>query len=178
MTSSVYSDYVTLYIKDVYDSSSQGKLVWKIPPDAYYHKDKGLLCKVSLADAALQTSGSGDQNISINYVGSLTGGLNEQVAATAVENFAGTLGILTYNSNINWYSGQSGSEPIKLLTSARPDKIALTFVEGSKVKYDFDLSGGQDGIFVLRFDYFDPIAEKQINYDVSYKPAFPNPKDF
>lgn len=176
MTSSVFSDYVTLYIKDVYDSTTAGKLVWKIPPDAYYYKDKGTLCKVSLADAAIQTDGSGDQNMSINYVGTLTGGINDQEGGNIVESYAGTLGILTYVSGAayNWNIGNSGAEPIKLVTSARPDKISLTFVEGSKNKYNFDLPS-QDGIFVLRFDYFDPIVENKINNDVSYKPAFPEP---
>ena len=178
MTSPVYSDYVTCYIKDVYEETPSG-LVWKIPPDAYYYKDKGTLCKVSLADAVLETDGAGDQNIAINYVGTLTGGLNEQLYTNKIENYAGTLGIFRYISGgaYTWNIGNSGAEPIKLVTAARPDKITLTFVEGNKNYYNFDVQD-QDGVFILRFDYYDEVIENQINYDVSYKAAFPEPNPF
>lgn len=186
MTSLPVADYVTLYKKDCRllpkndGVTPSGIMEWDIPPSAYYYKDRGNMCLVSLADCAIQTDEDGYQNLTINYEGTLTGGLAKagNVTASKINNNVGTLAVGRYfdgsaDAGYIWNFANGGTEPIKLLTAARPSTIRLYVYEGNKNEINFDGANNQDAIFVLRFDYLDPIVENEKNTAVSYKPAFP-----
>ena len=188
MTSLPVADYVTLYKKDCRllpkndNVTPSGIMEWDIPQNAYYYKDRGNMCLVSLADCAIQTDGSGFQNLTINYEGTLTGGLAEQKTTytpSTINNNVGTLAVGRYfdgssDAGYIWNFSNGGTEPIKLLTAARPSTIRLYVYEGNKNEINFDGANNQDAIFVLRFDYLDPIVENEKISAVSYKPAFPS----
>jgi len=184
------ADFVTLYKKDCKllpkndGQTPSGILEWDIPSSAYYYQDRGPLCLVSLADVAVQTdTGVTSQNISINIEGALTGGLaNQGYGASGtnaiVNNNVGCLGIGRLfdggaggsEENNIYHFANGGAEPIKLLFPARPNKIRIYLYEGNKNEFSFVGNNNQDAIFVLRFDYLDPIVENEKNNAVSCKP--------
>ena len=187
MSSLPVADYVTLFRKDAITYPNRtvvsGILEWDIPSDVYYYHDRGPMAAVSLADASINSDGQGGaQGMTIWYEGALTGGVSTAgtVTSSKVSNNAGCIGIGRYGDQDNegdripslYHFNQGGAEPIKLLCSARPNKIRLHFHESDKNLFSWGVNTSQDAVFILRFDYLDQSVENQKNDAASYKPAF------
>jgi len=166
-------DYVTVFFEDGNITSNVGE--WNIPASSYYYQSRGNLVLVSLVDATFDADG--DNNILIAYDNGFNGSVAQVGTADPIANNLAVLGSLVQTSNPNdANNGQyvyQRTEPIKVLTSARPNKIRLTFLKDNK--QDRDVTRGS---VTLKFEYLSPEAEKEINDAVSYVSAFPEPLNF
>ncbi len=179
----VICDYITLWIKDADNNPlsdlQKGRAVWDIPPNAYYYKDRGSVCMMSIVDATL---GGGADNIII-----LTqDGFNASTAQYKREGYYNVnrfdqdvrdLGVLGCFIN-NYAFGETtyetkylSPEVIKVLTPARPRTIKLYFYDENKSIHAMD-SSSEQGCITLKFEYVRPELLQENIYSVENKPAF------
>jgi len=179
----IICDYVTLWFKDADnhpDSDfSDGRAVWDIPPNAYYYKDRGSVCMMSIVDATL------NKNIGDNVVLMTQSGFNSSTAqiygdVNQFDNDTQDLGVLGHfvvnraeGSPAVYETKYLSPEVIKVLTPARPRTIKLFFVDEDKALHNLNNDGGDDnGHITIKFEYVKPeILQKNI-YSVENKPAF------
>ena len=171
-STSYICDYVTVFFEDgVTDNVGE----WNIPPSSYYYQSRGTLALVSIADATFDADGN--NNIIIAYGNGFNGTIAQDGASDLLPNNVSVLGSLVQTSNQNEANDglyvYQRTEPIKVLTSARPSKIQLSFWKDSKAARDVSR-----GSVTLKFEYLSPEAEKDVNQAVSYVPAFPEPTSF
>ena len=171
-STSYICDYVTVFFEDgVTDNIGE----WNIPPSSYYYQSRGTLAVVSIADATFDAEG--DSNILVAYSNAFNGTIAQEGATDVLPNNISVLGSLVQTSNQSESSDglyvYHRTEPIKVLTAARPSKIQLSFWKDRKSARDVS-----NGSITLKFEYLSPEAEKEVNQSVSYVPAFPEPTAF
>tara|TARA_R100000773_G_C4187857_1_gene94923 strand:+ start:49 stop:564 length:516 start_codon:yes stop_codon:yes gene_type:complete len=166
-SSSLICDYITLFFEDA--TISNGVAEWSVPASSYYFQDRGPICLVSLADGIFNPN-TGDDGLIIGYNG-MNGSVAQEGSTDLIKNDVALLGTFQQASNVTMTEGcfvYMRTEPIKLLTQARPNKIRLYFFKAIN-KNEFDVDSG---CVTLKFEYLSPEAVKEINSAVSYTPAF------
>lgn len=177
----IICDYITLWTKDGDEHPesdlSDGRIVWDIPPSAYYFKDRGYVCMMSIVDATLQRI-LGDNVVVMTQQG--FNGSTAQIYGD-VNQFEKDIQDLATLGNIICARGEGQTlastyqapEPIRLLTPARPSKIKLYFVEEDKRMKNLTSDGARDnGHFTIKFEYVKPETLQQNIYSVENTPAF------
>ncbi len=179
----IVCDYVTLWIKDADNNPaskfSDDRAVWDIPPQAYYYKDRGSVCLMSVADVVWEKGGD---NVMIftqsGFNGSCAdagaGVINtETMTQEDYRDFAllGNIVKKIYDNSDDTYRMEynNSHEPIRVLTPARPSQIKLYFVEEQKDHLNIDDS---IGCITLKFEYINPKILQSNIYSTEYKPAF------
>lgn len=173
MNSSYICDYITVFFEDGNISANVGE--WYIPPSSYYYQSRGTLALVSVVDATFDADG--DNNILIAYDNGFNGTVAQVNSTDLVPNNISILGSLIQSVNLSETTDglyhYNRTEPIKVLTAARPNKVKLSFWKDNKQARDVSR-----GSVTLKFEYLSPEAEKEVNQAVSYVPAFPEPTSF
>lgn len=181
MNSSIICDYVTLFIYDAdYNGLSDfanGVAVWDIPEKAFYFKDRGSVCLMSIASASLPPE-YGDNVIIMTQQG--YNGFTTQensVAADLINQDLSVLGSFTnFSSEGTGHFSHEYQKPevIKLLTPAKPRQIRLLFFKDDKTTFDLtsETELEREGHITLKFEYIDPEKLRENNYGVEYKAAF------
>jgi hypothetical protein len=171
-------DYITVFFEDgnITDKGATEVGEWYIPSSAYYYQNRGTMALISIADATYHADDN--QNILIGYDNAFNGTIAQVGSADPLPNNLAILGNLYQTSNAaevaDGLYAYNKTEPIKILTSARPSIIRLHFFKDNKAIRNMD----DRGCITLKFEYLSPEAEKEINQAVSYVPAFPEPKSF
>jgi len=172
-SSSLICDYITVFLEDGKITSNVGE--WDIPASSYYYQTRGLMALVSVADVMFNADG--DSNVLIGFENGMNGSVAQVGSTDLIPNNLSILGNIYQTSNPDVTTdGQfafNKTEPIKVLTSARPSKIRLHFYKDNKNTRDVTR-----GAITLKFEYLSPLAEKEVNDAVSYVPAFPEPTNF
>jgi len=173
-SSSYICDYVTVFFED----GVTGNLgEWSVPTSAYYYQTRGPLGLVSIADATFDAEGT--EQFLIGFENGFNGSIAQVDAPnTLMPNNISIMGSMVQSSNLRNASVAptyvySRTEPIKILTPARPNKIRLSFWREDKQPRNVIR-----GSVTLKFEYLSPEAQKQVNDAVSYVPAFPEPHPF
>ena len=172
----IVCDYVTVFIKDAennpetdYDS---GRCCWNIPYNAYYFKDRGSVCLMSIVDANMS-------KLSEMVVMTQKGFNGTTALVNDMDNDTRDLALLgTFihnefeNSGDHYETEYLAPQKIKLLTPARPSFIKLYFFNINKDSIDFTDGVGAGGHITFKFEYVPPeILENNI-VKQEYLPAF------
>tara|TARA_R100000951_G_scaffold43259_2_gene36391 strand:- start:872 stop:1405 length:534 start_codon:yes stop_codon:yes gene_type:complete len=170
--SSIICDYITVFFEDGNISDGVGE--WDIPASSYYYQDRGTMAQISVADAAFG-NGSG-RNVLIGIDTGFNGTVAQEGSADLIKNNIAMLGTFQMvQEDTNARGGHFyKTEPIKVLTPARPSKIKVYFFNAN-TKEEYDIDGG---CLILKFEYLSPDAEKAVSHLTAYTAAFPEPKDF
>ena len=181
MNSSIICDYVSLFIYDAKENGlsdlANGMAVWDIPEKAFYFKDRGSVCLMSVASATLPSEYGGSV-IMMTQQG--YNGFTTQENSPAADLINQDLSVLGSFTNFSTSAGGHFSheyqqhETIKLLTSTKPRQIKLFFFKDDKTPYDMTLETEteREGHITLKFEYIDPEKLRENNYGVEYKAAF------
>lgn len=124
-------EYITLHKANAVVSNNQ--YTWNIN-DAYYTSTRGAICYVSLVQCCMDTQNN--NQILIKYHGSQN--------SIQTDNQAPIIGTIDKQN----FSGLQSAEPVKLLVSARPNKITL-----QTNNLDNSSFVPTDAVFVLKFEY-------------------------
>jgi hypothetical protein len=138
-------DYVTLFLNDAVVSANATLFTWSIPA-TYYSNQRSRVCSVSVVSANIITDVE-LKTIILDYV---NGGFNTYSSSNG-RHIVAHLGVSDFTNKI--FETSHRSEPINLLTNARPDKIQLKFfngLNGSLNEDDLDF-----GCITLAFTYYD-----------------------
>lgn len=176
---SIICDYVSLFIEDGADTANgadtgNGLFVWNIPKTAYYFKDRGSVCLMSIADATLPREIG--ENVTVMTKQGFNG-MVSQVDSTDADKINGDLAVLgsfmnnSYSEAGVFETKYQSPEVIKLLTPAKPTKIALQFFTEEKDAKDMNLLKSE-GHVTIKFEYFNPERLNNVIYSQEYKPAF------
>ncbi len=183
MNSSIICDYVTLFMTDAEENGlsdyANGVAVWDIPESAFYFKDRGSVCLMSIASASLPAEWS--ENVII-MTQQAKNGFTTQENSTAANRINDDLSVLGSFVNFTatglnqYYTQYQSPQPIKVLTDAKPRQIRLMFFKDNKRA--FDISAGEaemedEGHITLKFEYVNPEKLQDNIYSTEYKPAFP-----
>ncbi len=185
MNSSIICDYVTVFICDAYENGlsdfANGVCVWDIPESAYYFKDRGSVCLMSIVDATLPQD-IGEDIVVMTQQGRNGFTTQENSAAADIINAdLAVLGSFTNSTNESgaYFSKFNTPQLIKLQTSAKPRRIRLVLFTDDKDTKDISSAAlRKEGHFTIKFEYIDPEVNQKTNYSVEYKPAFPDIKSF
>jgi hypothetical protein len=172
-TSSLICDYITLFFED--GNVTNGVAEWEIPTASYYYQTRGQMAVMSIADAVFNPN-AGDDSILIATDSGFNGSVAQEGSADLIKNNLSVLGSFQQVGNTTMTEGIFAyfkTEPVKILTPARPNKIRLYFFKATN-KNEFDIA---TGCVTIKFEYLSPEAEKEINDAVSYIPAFPEPSN-
>ena len=177
---SIICDYVTLFIDDgantIGADTANGLFVWNIPNKAYYFKDRGSVCLMSIADAMLPRE-VGENLVVMTQQG--FNGMVSQVDSAAADKINSDLAVL--GSFTNFTSSGLGTfetkykspQTIKLLTPAKPRQIKLQFFTEDKTPLDMSSAPlDNSGHVTIKFEYFNPERLNNVIYSQEYKPAF------
>ena len=158
---SIICDYVTLFIQDADNHPdsrmTNGKCCWNIPYNAYYFKDRGSVCLMSIVDANLGKSVAECAIYTqkgFNGICSDTNNFEENIQDLAL------LGSFNHSKQdgSNYVTDYQTHQQIKLLTPARPTQIQLYFYNEQRFTIPFT-SGGADndkGHVTIKFEYVNP----------------------
>tara|TARA_R100001198_G_C5177925_1_gene175827 strand:+ start:69 stop:620 length:552 start_codon:yes stop_codon:yes gene_type:complete len=177
---SIICDYVTVWIKDAYNNPKSnmddGLAVWDIPYNAYYFKDRGTVCMMSVVDAAIDR---GNTQGFVDIVMMTQSGFNCSTAQIHNDNHfeddiqdLGVLGCFVVNyafTNDDYETKFTTPEVIKVLTPARPSTIKVYFFSGGKNRHTLDDEGGH---ITFKFEYIKPEILQENIYSTDPKPAF------
>lgn len=177
---SIICDYVTLFVDDAASTTgtdlANGKLVWNIPINSYYFKDRGNVCLMSIADAALPRE-LGENVVIMTQQG--FNGTTSQVDSAAADKINADLAAIGSFTNMtttplsNFRMKFSSPEPIKLLTAAKPRQITLFVFDEDKTAKDMSSQPlDREGHFTIKFQYVNPEKQRDLLYSQEYKPAF------
>ena len=181
MNSSIICDYVTLFMADAELNGASdypaGLAVWDIPESAYYFKDRGSVCLMSIASSSLPAE-YGENVILMTQQG--YNGFTTQVNSSDANVINRDLAVLGSYSNFtqqgigNFRTEYQTSQTIKLLTPAKPRQIRLVFFKDDKTPFNLTTENEMEneGHITLKFEYIDPEKLQDNNYSVEYKPAF------
>jgi hypothetical protein len=152
-------DYVNLFVRDEI-KLSQGVYEWKIPA-SYYSNRQSSVCTVSIVGASVQTRLNHGGGIVVSYHNGAQNSFD-----TRRPNHGRDLAVVSYlqsisskntalpsdpdNSNTHFYTDR---EQVKLLVSARPERIVLEFLE-SAVTNAREIA---NGVITLCFEYHDSV---------------------
>ena len=139
-------DYVTLFFDESLTVFNSTLFTWSIPA-SYYSNQRSRVCSVSIVSANISTRGQYKTAISIDYV---NGGFNTYSSSNR-RHIVAHLGVSDFTNKI--FETSHRSEPINLLTNARPDKIQLKFFDGFNDLLDID--DLNYGCITLAFTYYD-----------------------
>ncbi len=178
----IICDYITFWTADAAEHPEtdldNGRMVWDIPPQAYYFKDRGNVCMMSIVDATMP------RVIADNNIIMTQSGFNGSVAQIydGTNQFEDSIQDLAVLGNIVCNRGEGdpltfsttyqAPEAIRLLTPARPSKLKLYFVDEDKELHDFADASKDNGHFTVKFEYIKPEVLQKNIYSVEYKPAF------
>tara|TARA_R100000935_G_scaffold40161_1_gene61674 strand:+ start:285 stop:836 length:552 start_codon:yes stop_codon:yes gene_type:complete len=169
-TSSLICDYITLFFEDGNIDNGIGE--WEIPSSSYYYQTRGNIAVVSLADAVFNTDqGSTNDTVIVGTDCGLNSSVAQVGASTKINNnlsFLGSIQLVAQHGAIYGVFNYFKTEPIKILTPARPSRIKLSFFKAND-KSAYDIT---KGCVTLKFEYLSPETEKEVNDAVSYIPAF------
>tara|TARA_R110000744_G_scaffold40296_1_gene91406 strand:+ start:221 stop:769 length:549 start_codon:yes stop_codon:yes gene_type:complete len=175
----VICDYITLWIKDADNNPKsdlqRGVAVWDIPPPAYYYKDRGSVCMMSIVDATL--GGGADNIIIMTQNGFNTSTAQLEDGSNQFTRYTQDLGVLGCFINNYAFTDTTfetkylSPEVIKVLTPARPRTIKLYFVDGKKAIHAMNLES-DNGCITVKFEYVRPKLLQEKIYSVENKPAF------
>lgn len=177
---SVICDYISLFVEDANQTTgsdlANGKLVWNIPSNSYYFKDRGSVCLMSIADASLPRE-IGENLVVMTKQG--YNGMISQVDSVAADKINADLAVLGSFSNFtttplaNFQTKFLSPQPIKLLTPAKPAQITLFLFDEDKAAKDMSGSPlSREGHFTIKFEYINPERLNNVIYSQEYKPAF------
>jgi hypothetical protein len=138
-------DYVTLFLNDAVVSANATLFTWSIPA-TYYSNQRSRVCSVSVVSANIITDVE-FKTIILDYV---NGGFNTYSSSNR-RHIVAHLGVSDFTNKI--FETSHRSEPINLLTNARPDKIQLKFFDGFNNLLDED--DLNYGCITLAFTYYD-----------------------
>jgi len=180
MNSSIICDYVTLFIDDANENGlsdfANGVAIWDIPEKAFYFKDRGSVCLMSVASASLPKE-FGENVIMMTQQG--YNGFTTQENSVAADLINPDLAVLGSFTNFSSSSGHFAHEyqkpeVIKLLTSAKPRKMKIVFFKDDKTPFNMtaETEMQKEGHITLKFEYIDPEILRENNYGVEYKAAF------
>lgn len=175
---SIICDYITLWLGDAdnhpQSDMNRGKAVWDIPPNAYYFKDRGSVCMMSIVDANIEDSADNTVVLTQSGFNSSTaeiyGGVNPFVRN--IQDL-GVLGCFINNyafTGNNYETKYNSPEVIKVLTPARPRTIKLYFYDENKAIVNF--STPAKGCITIKFEYVKPELLEDNIHSMEYKPAF------
>lgn len=172
---SIVCDYVTLFIKDADNhpesDMNDGKCVWNIPYNAYYFKDRGSVCLMSIVDGNIS-------KVSDMIVMTQKGFNGSTPVIDAFDNSIRDLAILgSFTHNLadgdNYVTEYLSPQKIKLLTACRPSQIQLYFYDMNKNAVDFtQAAGNEKGHITLKFEYVNPEELEKNIVNQEYLPAF------
>jgi hypothetical protein len=159
-------DYVNLYAHDARKMAGPftGIYEWTIPA-SYYSNRQSSVCTVSLVGASVQTKTNHGGGLVVSYHNGAQNSFDPRVSKHARD-----LAVVSYlqsipsknsavatpedpnpdNSNTHFYTDR---EQIKLLVSARPERIVLEFMESGVVNAKEILHG----VITLCFEYYDSV---------------------
>ena len=172
--SSIICDYITLFIEDGNITNGVGE--WIIPASAYYYQDRGTMAMLSLADGVCARGGT--RATLVAFENGFNGTTAQVGTADPIKSDLAFLGIFQMVGNAaveNGLYNYHKTDPIKVLTPARPSKIRFHFFTDDKTEATFN---GNNGCLILKFEYLSPEAEKEISHQTAYTPAFPVPNPF
>ena len=138
-------DYVTLFFDDSLTVFNSTLFTWSIPV-SYYSNQRSRVCSVSIVSANISTDVE-FKTIILDYV---NGGFNTYSSSDR-RNIVAHLGVSDFTNKI--FETSHSSEPINLLTNARPDKIQLKFFNGLNGSLNED--DLNFGCITLAFTYYD-----------------------
>tara|TARA_B100000780_G_C21061699_1_gene426748 strand:+ start:628 stop:1161 length:534 start_codon:yes stop_codon:yes gene_type:complete len=168
--SSIICDYITLFFEDGNISNGVGE--WEIPTSSYYYQTRGPMCVVSLADAVFNSDqGSTNDAIIVGTDCGFNSTTAQEGSSNKINNnlsFLGSIQLVQQHGAIFGVFNYIKTEPIKILTPARPSKIKLYFLKAN----DKTLYNITKGCVTLKFEYLSTETERQINDAVSYIPLF------
>jgi len=173
----VICDYITLWVKDGNNhpqtNLNKGVVVWDIPPNAYYYKDRGSVCMMSIVDATLEDGAENVVVMTQSGFNSSTAQINGNVNQFEDDiQDLGTLGVFVNSyafGETQYETKYLAPEVIKVLTPARPRTIKLYFTDEQKGLFRFDAALG---CITIKFEYVRPEILQESIYSVEYKPAF------
>ena len=166
---SIICDYVTLFIKDA-DNHPESKMVdgkccWNIPYNAYYFKDRGNVCLMSVVDANLSKNVSDCAIYTQRGFNGICSDIDQTQFANDIQDLA-MLGSFshTFTNNTNYVTEYQTHQQIKLLTPARPTQIQLYFYNDKRGAIGFTSGGANNdlGHVTIKFEYVNP-AELEKN---------------
>lgn len=134
-------DYVTLLLTDADENPEDGVYTWNIPT-TYYTNQRSNVCTVSIVGCNLQTVAS-QATLVINYV-------NGASNIYSKDNQTYLIGHCEYHADHGTHGAYTIIDrQINLLTTARPNKITLEFLNDNLVLNDM-----ATGIVTLEFCYY------------------------
>jgi hypothetical protein len=138
-------DYVTLFFDESLTVFNSTLFTWSIPV-SYYSNQRSRVCSVSIVSANISTDVE-FKTIILDYV---NGGFNTYSSSDR-RNIVAHLGVSDFANKV--FETSHVTEPIRLLTNARPDKIQLKFLkdDNTEIVYN-DMYGG---CITLAFTYYD-----------------------
>ena len=144
-------DYVTLFFDESLTVFNSTLFTWSIPA-SYYSNQRSRVCSVSIVDATITTD-TLFKSILIDYI---NGGFNSYSTAKR-RNVIGQMSIVETSGGLSTYVISHVSEPIRLLTNARPDKIQIKLLKTDNTEIrDTDIYFiGAGGCITLAFTYYD-----------------------
>lgn len=176
---SIICDYVTLFIKDADnhpDSKlSDGRCCWNIPYNAYYFKDRGSVCLMSVVDANLSKKIADCAIYTQKGYNGICSANNSNSFDNSIKDLA-MLGSFSHNFNDsgNYVTEYQTHQDIKLLTSARPSQIKLYFYDERRFSIGFTAGGANNdlGHVTIKFEYVNPEELEKNIVKQEYKSAF------
>ena len=174
---SVICDYVTVFTVDAANhpesDMDEGRLVWDIPPHAYYFKDRGSVCLMSIADGTLPRQVG--ENVIVMTQQGFNGMTAQEDSGTVINSDLAVLATFI-NSRLqddHIVTKYLSPQPIKLLTPAKPKQIKVQFMSMEKTAVDMSSTTlSANGTLTFKFEYFNPERLNNGLYSQEYKPAW------